>query len=153
LNFGFPFEGFGASPPTTIANFSLARDGGHFWGSQVFGAIWVFSATQVFQGIRVNDATITSPTYSGIMFQTDYVNGSAQFPVADTIFTNTTITGAQLSGDQFNAKSGFGIWANPLPEPGQGPAVGSVTFNHLVESGNSVDIQNTTTTFTITVNP
>jgi hypothetical protein len=153
LNFGFPFEGFGASPPTTIANFSLPRDGGHFWGDQVFGAIWVFSATNVFQGIRVNDATITSPTYSGIMFQTDYVGGAAQFPVADTVFTNTTITGAQRSGDQYDARSGYGIWANPLPEPGQGPAVGSVTFNHLVESGNSVDIQNTTSTFTITVNP
>ena len=153
LNFGFPFEGFGASPPTQFTNFSLARDGGHFWNGQVFGAIWVFSATQPFQGIRVNDATITNPTYSGIMFQTDYVNGTAQFSVTDTIFTNTTITGAQQSGDQFNAKSGFGIWANPLPEPGQGPAVGSVTFNHLVESGNFVNIENRTTTFTITVNP
>jgi hypothetical protein len=153
LNFGFPFEGFGASPPTQFSNFSLARDGGHFWGSQVFGAIWVFSATQPFQGIRVNDATITNPTYSGIMFQTDYVNGSAQFSVTDTIFTNTTITGAQQSGDEFSAKSGFGIWANPLPEPGQGPAVGSVTFNHLVENNNFVNIENRTTTFTITVNP
>jgi hypothetical protein len=153
LNFGFPFEGFGASPPTTIANFSLVRDGGHFWGDQVFGAIWAFSATQPFQGIRVNDATITNPTYSGIMFQTDYVGGTALYPVTDTIFTNTTITGAQQSGDQYNAKSGYGIWANPMPEPGQGPAVGSVTFNHLVESQNHVDIQNTTTTFTITVNP
>jgi CARDB/F5/8 type C domain len=154
LNFGFPFEGFGASPPTTIQNFSLARDGGHFWGQQVFGAIWVFSATNVFQGIRVNDATITDPTYHGIMFQTDYVGGAAQFPVADTIFTNTTITGAHANNDGFgNNKSGFGIWANPLPEPGQGPAVGSVTFNHLVESNNDVNIQNTTTTFTITVNP
>jgi CARDB/F5/8 type C domain len=154
LNFGFAFEGFGASPPTTIQNFSLARDGGHFWGNQVFGAIWVFSATNVFQGIRVNDATITDPTYSGIMFQTDYVGGSAQFPVTDTIFTNTTITGAHALNDGFgNGKSGFGVWANPLPEPGQGPAVGSVTFNHLVESNNDVNIQNTTSTFTITVNP
>jgi F5/8 type C domain/CARDB/Right handed beta helix region len=153
LNFGFPFEGFGSNPPTTITNFSLVRDGGHFWGDQVFGAIWAFSATQPFQGIRVSDATITSPTYSGIMFQTDYVGGTALNPVTDTVFTNTTITGAQQSGDQFSAKSGFGIWANPLPEPGQGPAVGSVTFNHLVESQNHVDIQNTTTTFAITVNP
>jgi Alpha-1,3-glucanase catalytic domain D2 len=153
LNFGFPFEGFGASPPTTIENFSLPRDGGHFWGSQVFGAIWVFSATQPFQGIRVNQATITDPTYSGIMFQTDYVNGSALYPVTDTVFTDTTITGAQPSGDQFTAKSGFGIWANPMPEQGQGPAVGSVTFNHLVESNNAVNIENQTTTFTITVNP
>ncbi len=153
LNFGFPFEGFGASPPTTIRNFALARDGGHFWGSQVFGAVWMFSATQPFQGIRVNDATITDPTYSGIMFQTDYVNGQPLNPVTDTIFTNTTITGARRSGDQFDAKSGFAIWANPMPEPGQGPAVGSVTFNHLVLSNNAVDIENTTTTFTITVNP
>ncbi len=154
LNFGFAFEGFGASPPTTIQNFSVARDGGHFWGNQVFGAIWVFSATNIFQGIRVNDATITDPTYSGIMFQTDYVGGTAQFPVTDTIFTNTTITGAHVLNDGFgNGKSGFGIWANPLPEPGQGPAVGSVTFNHLVESNNDVNIQNTTSTFTITVNP
>jgi hypothetical protein len=153
LNFGFAFEGFGASPPTQFANFSLARDGGHFWNGQVFGAIWVFSATQPFQGIRVNDATITGPTYSGIMFQTDYVNGSALFPVTDTVFTNTTITGAQQSGDQFSAKSGFAVWANPLPEPGQGPAVGSVTFNHLVLSNNFVNIENRTTTFTITVNP
>jgi CARDB/F5/8 type C domain/Right handed beta helix region len=153
LNFGYPFEGFGASPPTTIQNFSLIRDGGHFWGDQVFGAIWVFSATQPFQGIRVNDATITDPTYSGIMFQTDYSGGSALYPVTDTIFTNTTITGARQSGDAYNAKSGYGIWANPMPEPGQGPAVGSVTFNHLVESNNYINIQNTTSTFTITVNP
>jgi hypothetical protein len=154
LNFGFAFEGFGATPPTTIQNFSLVRDGGHFWGDQVFGAIWVFSATNIFQGIRVNDATITDPTYSGIMFQTDYSSPSTPlYPVTDTIFTNTTITGAQQSGDQYNSKSGYGIWANPLPEPGQGPAVGSVTFNHLVESNNFIDIQNTTTTFQITVNP
>jgi hypothetical protein len=153
LDFGFSFPGFGASPQTVIQNFSLVRDGGHFWGGQVFGAIWVFSATDPFQGIRVNDATITSPTYSGIMFQTDYVGGNALFPVTDTIFTNTTITGAHQSGDDFNAKSGYGIWANPLPEAGQGPAVGSVTFNHLVESDNFVDIQNTTSTFHITVNP
>ena len=153
LNFGFPFEGFGASPPTIIQNFSLVRDGGHFWGAQVFGAMWMFSATQPFQGIRVNDATITDPTYSGIMFQTDYSGGQALNPVTDTIFTNTTITGAQRSGDQFDAKSGFAIWANPLPEPGQGPAVGSVTFNHLVLNNNVVNIENRTTTFTITVNP
>jgi len=154
LNFGFAFEGFEASPPTTIQNFSLARDGGHFWGSQVFGALWAFSATNSFTGIRVNNATITDPTYSGIMFQTDYVGGTAQFPFTDTIFTNTTITGAQQNNDAYGTgKSGFGIWANPLPEPGQGPAVGSVTFNHLVENNNFINIQNTTSTFTITVNP
>jgi hypothetical protein len=151
LNFGFPFEGFGASPPTVIQNFSLPRDGGHFWGNQVFGAIWMFAATQPFQGIRINDATVTDPTYSGIMFQTDYVGGQPQQSFTDTIFTNTTVTGAQRSGDAYDAKSGYGIWANPLPEPGQGPAVGTATFNGLTESNNFVDIQNTTTTMTIIV--
>ena len=154
LNFGFPFEGFEASPQTVIRNFSLPRDGGHFWGKQAFGAVWVFSATQPFQGIRVSDATITDPTYTGIMFQTDYVGGVAQNPVTDTVFTDTTITGAHADDDGFgDGKSGFGIWANPLPESNQGPAVGAVTFNHLVESDNDVNIQNTTSTFTITVNP
>jgi len=151
LNFGFAFQGF-TLPTTNFSNYSLVRDGGHFWGGQVFGAIWVFSATQPFQGIRSTDATITNPTYSGIMFQTDYSSPSTPlFPVTDTIFTNTTITGAQRSGDAFDAKSGYGIWANPLPEAGQGPAVGSVTFNGLTESNNFIDIQNTTSTFTITV--
>ncbi|GAA1952734.1 discoidin domain-containing protein [Kitasatospora viridis] len=154
LNFGFAFEGFESSPQTTVRNFTLARDGGHFWGNQVFGAIWVFSATQPFQGIRVSDAGITDPTYSGIMFQTDYSGGSALNPVTDTVFTDTTITGAHADNDAYGTgKSGYGIWANPLPEPGQGPAVGSVTFNHLVENDNDVNIQNTTSTFAITVNP
>ncbi|HEV2344769.1 MAG TPA: discoidin domain-containing protein [Actinocrinis sp.] len=154
LNFGFPFEGFEDSPPTTIQNFSLARDGGHFWGQQAFGAIWMFSATNTFTGLRINDSTITDPTYTGIMFQTDYVNNVAQAPFQDTIFTNTTITGAHANNDGFgNGKSGFGVWANPLPEAGQGPPVGAVTFNHLVESNNDVNIQNTTSTLTITVNP
>ena len=154
LNFGFPFEGFEDSPPTTIANFSLARDGGHFWGNQAFGAIWMFSATNTFTGLRINDSTITDPTYTGIMFQTDYVGGTAQAPFQDTIFTNTTITGAHANNDGFgNGKSGFGVWANPLPEAGQGPPVGAVTFNHLVESNNDVNVQNTTSTLTITINP
>ncbi|HVV18638.1 MAG TPA: discoidin domain-containing protein [Pseudonocardiaceae bacterium] len=152
LNFGYPFQGFGDNPKTVVRNLSLVRDGGHFWGGQVFGAVWVFSATQPFQGIRVNDLTITDPTYSGIMFQTDYVGGVAQNPVQDTVFTNTVITGAQRSGDAYDAKSGYGIWANPLPEAGQGPAVGSVTFNGLTENDDYVNIQNTTSTFTITVN-
>jgi hypothetical protein len=83
------------------------------------------------------------------MFQTNYVGGAPQNPIKDTIFTNITITGAQKSGDAFDAKSGFGLWANPLPEPGQGPAVGSVTFNNLQMSNNYRDIENQTTTFTI----
>ncbi|MFC5905736.1 discoidin domain-containing protein [Streptacidiphilus monticola] len=153
LNFGYPFEGFGASPQTVIQNVSLVRDGGHFWNGQVFPALWLFSATQPFQGIRVNNLDITDPTYAGIMFQTDYSGGQALNPITDTVFTDVTITGAQQSGDAYNAKSGYGIWANPMPESGQGPAVGSVTFNHLTESNNYQDLYNPTSTFTITVNP
>ena len=151
LDFGYPFTGFGASPQTVFKNMSLVRDGGHFWNGQVFPAIWLFSASKVFQGIRVSDTDIVDPTYSGIMFQTNYSGGTAQNPITDTTFTNVSITGAKQSGDAYNAKSGYGIYANPLPETGQGPAVGSATFTSLTESNNYVDIQNTTSTFTITV--
>jgi hypothetical protein len=152
LDFGIPMNGFGASPPTQFQNVSLVRTGGHFWGAQTFPGIWIFSASKIFQGIRVSDVDIVDPTYSGIMFQTNYVGGQPQFPVADTVFTNVSISGARRSGDAFDAKSGFGIWVNELPEPGQGPAVGSVTFNNLTLANNAVDIKNTTTTFTINRN-
>ncbi|GAA1258088.1 discoidin domain-containing protein [Kitasatospora nipponensis] len=153
LNFGYPFEGFGASPQTVIRNASLVRDGGHFWNGQVFPALWLFSATQPFQGIRISGVDISDPTYAGIMFQTDYSGGTALDPITDTVLTDISITGAQPSGDAYNSRSGFGIWANPLPEAGQGPAVGAVTFNHLTESNNHLDIDNPTSTFAITVNP
>ncbi|RCG32833.1 glycosyl hydrolase, partial [Sphaerisporangium album] len=152
LDFGYPMNGFGADPPTRFENISIVRAGGHFWGQQTFPAIWVFSASKVFQGIRVNDVDIIDPTYSGIMFQTNYVGGQPQFPVKDTIFTNVSISGAQKSGDAFDAKSGFGIWVNEMPEPGQGPAVGTATFNNLRLSNNAQDIKNTTSTFTIVRN-
>jgi hypothetical protein len=152
LDFGIPMNGFCASPPTQFSNVSVVRSGGHFWGAQTFPGIWVYSATKVFQGIRVSDVDIVDPTYSGIMFQTDYVGGQPLFPVADTVFTNVSISGARKSGDAFDAKSGFGIWANELPEPGEGPARGSVTFTNLTLSNNAVDIRNTTTTFTINRN-
>ena len=130
-------------------NISIVRAGGHFWGGQTFPAIWVFSASKVFQGIRVSNVDIVDPTYSGIMFQTNYVGGQPQNPIKDTVFTNVTITGAKKSGDAYDAKSGFGIWANPMPEAGQGPAVGSATFTNLQLSNNYRDIENTTSTFTI----
>ncbi|MEU7904437.1 discoidin domain-containing protein [Actinoplanes sp. NPDC049118] len=149
LDFGYPMNGFGANPPTVFDNISIVRAGGHFWGDQVFPAIWVFSASKVFQGIRVSNVDIVDPTYSGIMFQTNYVGGQPQFPVKDTVFTNVSITGARKSGDAYDAKSGYGLWANPMPEPGQGPAVGTVTFNNLQLSNNFKDIENPTTTFTI----
>ncbi|MEU8951153.1 discoidin domain-containing protein [Streptomyces sp. NPDC048489] len=148
LDFGYPMNGFGTDP-TTIENVSLDRTGGHFWGSQVFPAIWAFSASKVFQGIRVNDVDIDDSTYGGVMFQTNYVGGQPQFPVKDTIFRDISITNSKKSGDAFDAKSGFGIWANELPEPGQGPAVGEATFRNLRMSGNAQDIRNTTSTFRI----
>ncbi|MGW1535304.1 discoidin domain-containing protein [Streptomyces aureus] len=150
LDFGYPMNGFGTDP-TTIENVSLDRTGGHFWGSQVFPAIWAFSASKVFQGIRVNDVDIDDSTYGGVMFQTNYVGGQPQFPVKDTIFTDISITNSKKSGDAFDAKSGFGIWANELPEPGQGPAVGEATFRNLRMSGNAQDVRNTTSTFKINI--
>ncbi len=149
LDFGYPFIGFGANPPTRFENISLIRAGGHFWGAQTFPAIWVFSASKEFRGIRVSDVDIVDPTYSGIMFQTKYTGSQPENPVTDTVFTNVSISGARRSGDAFDAKSGFGIWVNEMPEPGQGPAVGSATFNNLRLSNNWQDIRNTTSTFTI----
>jgi hypothetical protein len=151
LDFGIAMNGFGTAP-TVFEDIAIVRAGGHFWGAQTFPAIWVFSASKVFQGIRVSNISIVDPTYSGIMFQTNYVGGAAQNPITDTVFTNVTISGAQKSGDEFDAKSGFGIWANPLPEAGQGPAVGTVTFDNLVLENNAVDIENVTSTLTINVN-
>ncbi|MFH8935910.1 discoidin domain-containing protein [Streptomyces griseosporeus] len=152
LDFGYPMNGFGTEP-TTFENISVVRAGGHFWGQQTFPGIWLFSASKVFQGIRVNHVDIVDPTYSGIMFQTQYVNGQPQYPIKDTVFTDISVTGARRSGDAFDAKSGFGLWANEMPEPNQGPAVGEVTFNGLELSGNAVDVRNTTSTFKINVNP
>ncbi|MGX1116146.1 hypothetical protein RKD37_001509 [Streptomyces ambofaciens] len=152
LDFGYPMNGFGTDP-TTFENVSIVRAGGHFWGGQTFPGIWVFSASKVFQGIRVNNVDIVDPTYSGIMFQTNYVGGQPQFPIKDTVFTDVSVTGARKSGDAFDAKSGFGLWANEMPEAGQGPAVGEVTFNGLKLSDNAVDVRNTTSTFKIVRNP
>ncbi|MFJ8659576.1 discoidin domain-containing protein [Streptomyces sp. NPDC093795] len=151
LDFGYPMNGFGTEP-TTFENISVVRAGGHFWGSQTFPGIWVFSASKVFQGIRVNHVDIVDPTYSGIMFQTNYVGGQPQFPIKDTVFTDVSITGARKSGDAYDAKSGYGLWANEMPESGQGPALGEVTFNCLRLNGNAVDVRNTTP-LKININP
>ncbi|MBU6529767.1 discoidin domain-containing protein [Streptomyces sp. A108] len=152
LDFGYPMNGFGTDP-TTFENISIVRAGGHFWGGQTFPGIWVFSASKVFQGIRVNNVDIVDPTYSGIMFQTNYVGGQPQYPIKDTVFTDVSVTGARKSGDEFDTKSGFGLWANEMPEAGQGPAVGEVTFNGLRLEDNAVDVRNTTSTFKIVRNP
>ncbi|MFI9638691.1 discoidin domain-containing protein [Micromonospora sp. NPDC051925] len=152
LDFGYPFTGFGPGP-TTIENASIVRAGGHFWGAQTFPAIWMFAASKEFRAIRVNNVDIVDPTYHGIMFQSNYSGGQATQAVTDTVFTNISISGAQRSGDAFDARSGFGIWANELPEAGQGPAVGAATFTNVRFSNNVQNIRNTTSTFTITVNP
>ncbi|MFG2052592.1 discoidin domain-containing protein [Micromonospora sp. NPDC048930] len=149
LDFGYPFIGFGTSPPTQFQNVSLVRSGGHFWGAQTFPAMWLFSASKEFRGIRVSDVDIVDPTYSGIMFQTKYTAGQPENPITDTVFTNVSISGAKRSGDAFDAKSGFGIWVNEMPESGQGPAVGSATFTNLRLTDNYQDIRNTTSTFTL----
>jgi len=148
LDFGYPFLGFGPQA-TTVQNASIVRAGGHFWGRQTFPAIWLFSASKEFRGIRVSDVDIQGPTDSGIMFQTKYTGTTPEHPVEDTVLANVSITGAHRSGDAFDAKSGIGIWANELPEPGQGPAVGSATFTGLTLADNAEDVRNRTTTFTI----
>ena len=152
IDFDIPMVGFGTQP-TVFDNITIERAGGHFWGNQVFPALWVMSGDKIFRGIRVSNVDINSPTYGGIMFQTKYENGGPDFPITDTIFTNINISNVAQSGDQYNAKSGWGIWANEMPEAGQGPAVGSVTFNHLTFTNVYQNIRNTTSTFTITINP
>ncbi|MFI6421833.1 discoidin domain-containing protein [Streptomyces sp. NPDC050842] len=151
LDFGYPMNGFGTIP-TKFENISIVRSGGHFWGNQAFPGIWLFSASKVFQGIRVSHVDIVDPTYSGIMFQTKYTGSQPENPVKDTVFTDISITGAKRSGDAWDAKSGIGIWANEMPEPGQGPPVGEATFNCLRMQDNVENIRNTTN-FKITVNP
>ncbi|MFE1381818.1 discoidin domain-containing protein [Streptomyces sp. NPDC058740] len=153
LDFGYPMNGFG-SDPTTFENISVVRAGGHFWGDQTFPGIWLFSASKVFQGIRVNHVDIVDPTYSGIMFQTKYgAGGQPENPVKDTVLTDISISGARKSGDAWDAKSGYGVWVNELPEPGQGPAVGEATINCLRTKDNAENIRNLTSTFKLTVNP
>ncbi|MFC9890268.1 discoidin domain-containing protein [Streptomyces pilosus] len=151
LDFGYPMNGFGTIP-TNFENISVVRAGGHFWGNQTFPGIWIFSASKVFQGIRVSHVDIVDPTYSGIMFQTKYNGSQPENPVKDTVFTDISITGAKRSGDAWNAKSGIGVWANEMPEPGQGPAVGEATFNCLRMQDNAENIRNTTN-FKININP
>ncbi|WP_301174328.1 discoidin domain-containing protein [Actinomadura geliboluensis] len=150
---GIPALGFESDPQTRFENVSLVRAGGHFWGQQTFPALWLFSGEFPFRGIRISDVDIVDPTYSGIMFQTKYSGGWPLNPITDTVLTDVAISGAHKSGDEFDAKSGFGIWVNEQPEPGQGPAVGSATFTGLELRDNHQDVKNTTTTFTINRNP
>ncbi|WP_447034954.1 discoidin domain-containing protein [Streptomyces sp. DSM 118878] len=141
LDFNYPMNGFGKDP-TTFENITIERAGGAFWKGQDFPAIWAFSASKVFQGIRVNNVDIIDPTYHGVMFQTKYTGGNPEFPVKDTIFTDVSISGAPI-----------GIYVNEMPEAGQGPAVGEATFVRPEFSGNGQNVKNDTSTFTLTTQP
>src|SRR5690606_25964635 len=122
LDFGYPMRVVGPGE-TTFEGLRIERAGGHFWGGQTFPSTWLFSASEPFQNIRVNDSRTIDPTYPGVMFQTNYVGGQPENPIEDTVLSNITVSGAQKSGDEYDDKSGFGIWANEMPEPGQGSAV------------------------------
>lgn len=141
LDFGYPFTGFQSNPTTNFEGITILRSGGTFWNNQVFPALWMFSASKSFQGIRIRDLDIIDPTFHGIMFQTNYVGGQRQNIFQDTIFTNVTISGAHPNPAYPN-RSGYGIWANPLPEAGQGCAAGQVEFNNLTLINNGVNIKN-----------
>lgn len=82
------------------------------------------------------------------MFQTNYVGQQPQNPVQDTELSDVTVSGAKKSGDEYNDRSGFGIWAN---EAAGGPAVGQAAFHRLTLRDNAQNIRNTTSTFKITV--
>lgn len=141
LDFGYPFTGFQSNPTTNFEGITILRSGGTFWNNQVFPALWMFSASKSFQGIRIRDLDIIDPTFHGIMFQTNYVGGQRQNIFQDTVFTNVTISGAHPNPAYPN-RSGYGIWANPLPEAGQGCAAGQVEFNNLTLINNGVNIKN-----------
>ncbi|HEY0892002.1 MAG TPA: discoidin domain-containing protein [Cellvibrio sp.] len=151
LDFGYPFTGFQSNPTTNFEGITILRSGGTFWNNQVFPALWMFSASKSFQGIRIRDLDIIDPTFHGIMFQTNYVGGQRQNIFQDTIFTNVKISGA-MPNPAYPNRSGYGIWANPMPEAGQGCAAGQAEFNNLTMMNNAVNIKNDCPgDFTITV--
>jgi hypothetical protein len=138
------------------------RSGGHFWGQQVFPALWIYSGDGTFTGIRISNVDIEDPTYDGIMFQTKYTSPSSPTnPIADTTLTNVAVDKAntpRADGSNVDATATFdltgrvgnAVWCNPMPESGQGPAIGGVTFTGLVMTNNSNNVVNTCPNFTIT---
>ncbi|MDX6229955.1 MAG: hypothetical protein QOI76_3345 [Frankiales bacterium] len=164
INFGISFIGF--SGTTTFDSITVNRSGGHFWGNeQIFPAFWLYSGDGAFTGIRVSNVDIDDPTYNGIGFQEKYTSGPTPTnPIQDTTLTNVTVTRANTpradksnvdataSSYNLSGRDGGAIWCNAMPEPGQGPATGAVTFTNLVMANNSFDIINTCPNFTITRN-
>ena len=114
----------------------------------------MFSASKVFQGIRVSDVDIVDPTYCGIMFQTNYVGGQPQFPVKDTVFTNVSITGrAARAVTRSTPSPASASGPTRCRSPARARRSARSTFNNLTFSNNVQNIKNTTSTFTITINP
>jgi hypothetical protein len=164
INFGISFIGF--SGTTTFDSITVNRSGGHFWGNeQIFPAFWLYSGDGAFTGIRVSNVDIDDPTYNGIGFQEKYTGGPTPTnPIQDTTLTNVTVTRANTpradnsnvdaTASSYNlaGRDGGAVWCNAMPEPGQGPATGAVTFTNLVLANNSFDIINNCPNFTITRN-
>jgi hypothetical protein len=165
INFGISFIGF--SGTTTFDSISVVRSGGHFWGNeQIFPAFWLYSGDGTFTGLRISNIDIDDPTYNGIGFQEKYTSGPTPTNgIADTTLTNVTVTRANTPrADKSNVdataasynltgRDGAAVWCNAMPEPGQGPATGAVTFNNLVMTNNSFDIINNCPNLTIIRNP
>jgi hypothetical protein len=165
INFGIAFVGF--SGTTTFDSISVVRSGGHFWGNeQIFPAFWLYSGDGAFTGMRISNVDIDDPTYNGIGFQEKYVNGGQPTNgIADTTLTNVTVTRANTpradksnvdataAGYNLTGRDGAALWCNAMPEPGQGPATGQVTFNNLVMTNTSFDIINNCPNFKIIINP
>ena len=86
------------------------------------------------------------------MFQTNYVGGQPQFPVADTILTNISISGAQQERRRLRRQVRLRHLGQRTPRTRPGPGPGAATFNNLTLTNNAVDIRNTAGTFTITRN-
>ncbi|MCG8568680.1 MAG: Secreted glycosyl hydrolase, partial [Spirochaetes bacterium] len=115
LDFGYNFIGFSGN--TYFEDITVERCGGEFWGHQKFPGIWLFAATDDFTGIRLINIDVLDSTYSGIKFQTKSPE--------NTPFQDTEFDGLYISGS-----AEYGIWADPGPEAGQGPAIGSVTVKN-----------------------
>nr|WP_211344963.1 discoidin domain-containing protein [Rarobacter incanus] len=131
-NFGYSMDGFGVDGSTVFSAITIERAGGHFWGSQTFGAIWLYASQEQFQNVEMSDITITDPTYAGI---TVSKNTAANQDIRNVTLTNVTITGAQLSGDAWNDGSGRAIWV-------KWGATGAMTLTNLTMSNNNQEIAN-----------
>ncbi len=70
-------------------------------------------------GDPVSNVDIVDPTYSGSC-PDQLQRGAAQNPITDTSSATSRSLAPDASGDAYDAKSGFGLWANEMPEPVRG---------------------------------